>query len=270
MSEADQYVLGYRTAEQRRLQQQALDLAHESQSLFDRIGVARGGRVVEIGCGPQGCLELLAGVVGPSGHVVGVERSQVAVDIARSLIEQRGLTNVEVCCGDARATGLPRQSFDLATARLVLVNVPEPQEIVAEAVALVKPGGLVAFHEADWIAHVCDPPSPAWTRLVDLFETYSQRNGSDPFIGRKLPRLLREAGLIDVSVNPIVHVYPHGHTRRDILADFVDNLADRLVSQRYVSERELAELKGDLRRHLDDPGTLVVSHLYIQAWGRKS
>lgn len=269
MTGPDPYVLGYRRAEQERLQRQAQQLAHESRWLFDQIGVAAGARVVEIGCGPHGCLELLAECVGPSGSVVGVERSQDAVDLARKMVHERALKNVSVLCGDARSTELPRATFDFATARLVLVNVPEPEQIVAEAVALVKPGGWVAFHEADWIAHVCDPPSEAWRALVELFVTYSEKNGVDPFIGRKLPRLLRDAGLEDVHVNPLIHVYPPGHGRRSILLDFADNLSERILAQKLARERDLTELKASLQRHLDDPGTLVVSHLFLQAWGRK-
>jgi SAM-dependent methyltransferase len=269
MTERDQYVLGYRRAEQERLQQQAQDLAHESNWLLDQIGVGKGARVVEIGCGPHGCLELLSERVGPSGSVVGVERSQDAVDLARHVISERGLKNVEVLCRDARFTQLPRGSFDLATARLVLVNIPEPQQIVAEAVALVRPGGCVALHEADWIAHVCDPPSDAWTALVELFVRYSEKNGIDPFIGRKLPRFLRDAGLVDVRVNPIVHVYPPGHGRRTILLDFAENLSERIVDAKLTRESTLTDLKAALRRHLDDPETLVVSHLFFQVWGTK-
>jgi ubiquinone/menaquinone biosynthesis C-methylase UbiE len=269
MTEPEQYVLGCRQAEQERLQQQAQQLAHESSGLFDRIGVAKGARVVEIGCGPHGCLDLLSERVGPLGRVVGVERSAEAVALARTLIAQRKLGNVNVLEADARATGLPRASFDLATSRLVLVNVPRPDQIVAEAAALVRPGGWVAFHEADYVSHVCDPPSAAWTRLVDLLETYSDRNGIDPHIGRKVPRLLREAGLTDIGVNPIVHVYAPGHGRRNLLLDFSENLSERLVAQKLVGERELADLKADLSRHLADPDTLVVSHLYFQVWGRK-
>jgi ubiquinone/menaquinone biosynthesis C-methylase UbiE len=269
MTESDQYVLGYRQAEQERLQQQAQQLAHESSWLFDQIPVARGARVVEIGCGPHGCLDLLSERVGPAGSVVGVERSAEAVALARKLISQRNLGNVDVVEGDARTTGLPRASFDLATSRLVLVNVPQPEQIVAEAAALVRPGGWVAFHEADYVSHVCDPPSGAWSTLVELLQTYSARNGIDPLIGRKLPRLLREAGLIDVRVNPLIHVYPPGHGRRSLLLDFSENLSERLVAQRLVDEPELTGLKADLSRHLADPNTLVVSHLYFQAWGRK-
>jgi ubiquinone/menaquinone biosynthesis C-methylase UbiE len=270
MTEADQYVLGYREAEQRRLQQQARQLAHESSWLFDQTGVARGARVVEVGCGPHGCLELLSERVGPTGSVVGVERSADAVALARTLASERGLANVEVIEGDARSTGLARASFDLATARLVLVNVPQPEQIVAEAVALVRPGGWVAFHEADYVSHICDPASDAWTRLVELLETYSAKNGIDPFIGRKLPRLLRDAGLIEVRVNPIVHTYPPGHGRRNILLDFAENLSERILAQGLVGERELSDMKTALGRHLANPETLVVSHLFFQAWGRKA
>jgi hypothetical protein len=136
-------------------------------------------------------------------------------------------------------------------------------------VALVRPGGWVAFHEADWMAYVCDPPSDAWSAFVQLFVTYSEKNGIDPFIGRKLPRLLREAGVEDVQVNPLIHVYPPGHPRRSIILDFAENLTERVLAENLIGERKLADLKTGIRLHLDDPGTLVVSHLWIQAWGRK-
>jgi len=119
------------------------------------------------------------------------------------------------------------------------------------------------------MAYVCDPPSDAWSAFVQLFVTYSEKNGIDPFIGRKLPRLLREAGVEDVQVNPLIHVYPPGHPRRSIILDFAENLTERVLAENLIGERKLADLKTGIRLHLDDPGTLVVSHLWIQAWGRK-
>jgi len=269
MSEPDPYFLGYRHAEQERLQQQAEQMAPEACWLLDQIALPAGARVIEIGCGPQGCLEILAERVGPAGSVVGVERSKDAVALARRFVGDRGLAHVEVLNADARTTGLPRASFDLATARLVLVNVPDPAEIVAEMTALVRPGGTVALHEADWICHVCDPPLPEWTRLRELLETYSAMNGIDLFIGRRAARLLRAAGLVDTRVHPLVHVYPPGHGRRMILLDFVENLRQRLLEQSLIGERELNDLTQRLEHHLKDPDTLVVSHLFFQAWGRK-
>ncbi len=49
MNKLDPYLLGYRQAEQERLEQQSHQLAHESEWLFEQIGVREGWRVVEIG-----------------------------------------------------------------------------------------------------------------------------------------------------------------------------------------------------------------------------
>jgi SAM-dependent methyltransferase len=269
MAPSDPYFPGYRQAEQERLQLQAQQLAKEARWLFDQLDLPQGARTLEIGCGPQGCLDLLAERVGPQGAVVGLERSAEAVQLARQFVSERHLDNVEVLHGDARAAGLPRASFDLATARLVLVNVPEPEQIVAEMVALVRPGGMVALHEVDWVSHLCDPPLPALSRLVECLETYARMNGIDLFIGRRVPRLLRAAGLEEVQTRPLVHVYPPGHGRRMLLLQFAENLRERLLVQGVLAEAELDELLGALQQHLEDPDTLVVSHLYFQVWGRK-
>ena len=269
MTEHDQYFLGYRRAEQERLQQQAEELAHEASWLLDQIGMVSGSRALEFGCGPQGCLDLLAARVGPAGSVVGIERSEASVALAQKLVAEQGLGNVEVLQGDARSASLAKASFDLVTARLVLVNVPSPEQILSQAVALVRPGGTVAFHEIDWVAVVCDPPDHAWTALVELFVNYTSRIGIDLFIGRRLPRLLRDAGLEEVRVNPIIHVHPPGDARRHLLLDFAENLRERIHAENLITEQAFADLMEGLRLHLDNPETLDMVGPYVQAWGRK-
>jgi SAM-dependent methyltransferase len=265
----DTYFLGYRDAEQRRLQRQAEQLADEAAWLLDRVGPLDGRRVVELGCGPRGYLDALSERVGLSGTVVGLERSVDAIALARTLVARRGLDNVDLVHGDARSAGLPGAAFDLVTARLVLVNVPRPEEIVAEAVRLARPGGMVAFHEADALTDLCDPPLEAWTRLRELLNRYADLIGIDLFVGRRLPRLLRDAGLADVQMRPIIHVDEPGHPRRSLLPDFVDNLRERLLAHGLIARDDLDRLQAAVRRHVENPETLVVSHLYIQAWGRK-
>lgn len=102
MSKQDEYFLGYRQSEQQRLQQQAELLAQDSAWLFDQVGLSPGAHVVEFGCGPQGCLGLLATRVGSWGRVIGIERSTEAVALARKFITDSQLSNVEVLQGDAR------------------------------------------------------------------------------------------------------------------------------------------------------------------------
>jgi SAM-dependent methyltransferase len=189
--------------------------------------------------------------------------------MAKEMVSSEGLTNVEVLECDARSTGLPPSSFDLVTSRLVLVNIPQPEQVINEAVALAKPGGRVAFHEP-YGAGLCDPPLAAWTALEDLLVRYCEQIGTDPNIGLRVPRLLRDAGIADVAINPIVHVYPPGHPRRTILLDIAENLSDHLVGEGLTGSVELRELKAALRQHLEMDETVVYSGLEVQAWGRKT
>jgi SAM-dependent methyltransferase len=269
MSALDPYFLGYSEDEQVRLERQASEFEADSQWLFDRVAIASGMHVLEMGCGPRGCLELLSRRVAPTGRVVGVERNTEEVARARRFVAEQGLANVEVVQADARATGLAGAAFDVATARLVLVNVPRPEQIVAEMVRLVRPGGVVALHEADCIGHqMCDPPLPAWDRLFDLLNRYAERHGIDRFVGRKIPRLLRQMGLRDVQVRPLLHAYPPGHERRKVLLDFVHNVRARLLGANLVDAAELDALMAAFARHLDDDETEVYSAVLVQAWGR--
>jgi ubiquinone/menaquinone biosynthesis C-methylase UbiE len=270
MQQTDQYVLGYRKEEQARLQQQAHQLAQESSWLFDQIPLQTGSRVLEIGCGPHGCLDLLARRVGESGRVVGIERNEDAVALAQAMARTKNLGNFEVLHRDARNTGLPKDSFDLVTLRLVLVNVPHPEEILREAMSLVRPGGWIALHEADYLSFICEPPSEAWARYMQLFLAYSEKNGIDPFIGRKISRLLLEISDIeDIRINPLIHVYPPGHARRYLAYEFAENLSDRLIAESMISKNEYNALKLELHEHIAKASTLVVSHVFFQVWGRK-
>jgi SAM-dependent methyltransferase len=265
----EQYLLGHSEDEELRLRRQAEELRQESAWFFDRIGLGSGSRAIDLGCGPQGVLDLLSERVGSTGHVIGIERNRDSVAIARRFVVDRGLKNVDVVQGEATLTGLPTASFDLIHARLVLVNVPCVDAIVREMVRLARPGGVVASYEADYLSHFCDPPLQAWERLFEIFKGYSSANGIDLFVGRRTHRLFREAGLVDVEVNPVIHVYPHGHSRRVVFWDFLQNVRDRVLKQKLITESEFDELTAELKQHLDRPDTLVVSHLFFQVWGRK-
>jgi hypothetical protein len=81
--------------------------------------------------------------------------------------------------------------------------------------------------------------------------------------------LFREAGLVDIEVKPVIHVYPHGHNRRPIFWQFLQNVRDRILEQELIDQSEFNELTAELKEHLERPDTLVVSHLFFQVWGRK-
>ena len=53
-----------------------------------------------------------------------------------------------------------------------------------------------------------------------------------------------------------------------LLLDFVENARARLFEQQLIGEAELTELTALLKRHLEDSETLVLSSVFVQAWGR--
>ena len=67
-------------------------------------------------------------------------------------------------------------------------------------VRLVRPGGWVAAVEPDGGGSVCYPPHPAWDRLSLIYWSSWPPDGADLFIGRRLPELFRQAGLVDIGV----------------------------------------------------------------------
>ena len=236
---------------------------------MDRIGLEPGARVLDVGCGPRGCLELFAERVGPSGAVVGLEQNPRTADLARAFVRDRDLTRVEVVTGDVCTSELARDSFDLVHARLVLVNVPNPEEIVRAMIGLARPGGVVASHEADYVSHRCAPSHPSWDRLFAVYRAYSRRSGIDLSIGRRTYALFHASGLVDVQVHPLIHAYPLGHSRRNIFVDFINNVRDPLIAGGFIAEAELAMHLDALEAHLARPDVLVVSHVFLQVWGRK-
>jgi ubiquinone/menaquinone biosynthesis C-methylase UbiE len=267
------YALGSDPAERGRLRRQSQELGAYSSALLDQVGVGPGWRAIDLGCGPSGVLGLLAERVGPGGRVTGLEINPANVSLARELAQElaqeRGLANVEVLQGDARQTGQPSSAFDLVHARTLLINVPDPAGIVAEMVRLTRPGGWVAVMEPDVGLSICYPPNPAWDRVVELFLAVHRVDDADPYVGRRLPSLLREAGLTDVGVEAKSDIYPPGHSRRTIRMDLVRSMRPKILARGLASEQELDALDQAGREHLARPDTLVISNLLVMAWARK-
>src|SRR5262245_32099641 len=94
------YILDGADQDLRRLMSISQVSAGMARTAFLRLGVQEGWRAIDCGCGPLGGLAVIAEMVGPSGHVVGIDFSEPTVQKARSVAAALGLTNVEVVLGD--------------------------------------------------------------------------------------------------------------------------------------------------------------------------
>jgi ubiquinone/menaquinone biosynthesis C-methylase UbiE len=263
------YALGSSQGESARLQRQADELAPDSAALLDRVGLRPGQSAIDLGCGPRGILNLLAGRVSPGGRVVGLDADPAHTAMAAKFVSDQALTEVEIVTADARHTGLPSASFDLAHARTLLINLPDPAPVVAEMLRLARPGGWVAAAEPDTEHALCYPPSRAFDRICEIFPVVFSRNGADPAIGRRVPELFRQAGLAEVRAESRTQMYPPGNSRRTVRLDLVRAMRPQIVEMGLASAAELDELDAAARPHLEDPRTVVMSGLLFLVWGRK-
>lgn len=238
--------------------------------LLDQIRIRPGWRTIDIGCGPLGILHLLSERVGSKGVVVGLEREPRFAHMARDQVaSRRHLGNVTVLQADVMASGLHNCSFDVGHERLVLVNMSSPETLATELVDLVRPGGIVAVEEIDNASWLCQPPHPSWDKLLQTFHAAFRASGGNVFIGRRLPELLRAAGLKDVQYKVHVDVAMRGGYRRTHLLTLIDSLHEQITRLDLLTEGELARHQRALAGHLDDLNTVVIDKLLVQAWGRK-
>ncbi len=263
------YALGRNAPESARLQRQADELAADSAALLDRVVLQAGQCAIDLGCGPRGILDLLADRVTPGGRVVGLDADPVHAAMAVDFVAGQRLSGVEIITGDAGHTGLPPDSFDLVHARTLLINVPDPAQVAAEMLRLVRPGGWVASMEPDTEHVLCYPPNPAFERICGIFSAVFGRNGADPRIGRRVPELLRQLGLEDVGVEVRAQVYAPGNSRRTIRCDLVRSMRPQILALGLAREAELEEWDADARAHLEDPRTVAMSGLLFLTWARK-
>jgi len=98
-----EYVLAGSDAERARLRAQADQYESSARWLLEAIGLRRGARVLDLGCGPFGIIALLADAVGPAGQVVGLEREPKFVEMARAEVARLGLGNVTVVTAGSTA-----------------------------------------------------------------------------------------------------------------------------------------------------------------------
>lgn len=269
MSQTGDYIFGASLTEQERLLKQGTLFEAEANWLLDQVGLRAGGRAIDMGCGPLGIIPLLIERVGPTGRVVGVDREARLLDMAQTIIADRRLKNVELFQRDVTATRLPRASFDLVHERLVLMTNPHTDNVLAEMAALTRASGVVAVQDLDVVSLVCEPPHPAWLPLIEAYKQVYQARGLDGYLGRRLPGLLRAAGLVDVQVKVHTLVSHAGEFGQMLFLGIVEGLSDHIIADGLYTSHELSALVAALREHLSMPGTFVVQPLLFQAWGRK-
>jgi ubiquinone/menaquinone biosynthesis C-methylase UbiE len=167
--------------------------------MLERLALAPGEAVLDVGCGPGIDVLDMAEHVGATGRLVGLDASAVMIAEARRRAEaQHIVASFEV--GQVQALPFADGTFDVCRAERLLMHIETAAPAVAEMVRVTRRGGRVAIFDFDWDTLVIDHPDKSTTRTVVQSYSDSMRNG---WIGRQLPRLLTEQGVAVTSLDPL-------------------------------------------------------------------
>ncbi|MET8769627.1 methyltransferase [Streptomyces sp. NPDC004658] len=229
---------------------------------LEGLGIGPGWRCWEVGAGGPSVVSWLAEKVGPAGQVV-------ATDIDTSRLTGVARPPVELRVHDVGAEEPPGEGFDLVHARLVLVHVPDRERALRSMIKALRPGGRLLIEDADPALQplTCPdeygPEQRLANRLRQGFRKLLADRGADLSYGRKLPRLLREAGLHGVEADAYFPVASPACTALE--AATVRQIRDRLVAAGLASDAEIDQHLANVESGTMDLTTAPM----ISAWGRK-
>ena len=239
-----------------------------TEPLLRAAGLRAGMSCLDVGCGGGDVTRKMAALVGAEGHVVGVDRDQNILQLARQEAEDQGL---QVTFRRLEAEELAEESaYDLVFARYLLSHLPRPQRALAAMVRAARPGGRVVIADVYFPGHVCYPPNAALDRFVELYQAVARaKEGGDAAIGVRLLEMALEAGLVEVRVGLVVPTFRDGEGKRATQIT-MEHIREAVVGAGLASDAEVDTIVEELGRLVDDDRTLMSIAPTFQVWGRKA
>jgi SAM-dependent methyltransferase len=162
----------------------------ENSAAYLLPALTPGQTLLDVGCGPGTVTVDLARRVAP-GAVIGVDRSERVIEIARADAAEAGVDNVTFQVADAYSLPFADDSVDVAHAHQLLQHL----------------GGVVGGRDADYAGMTWFPQSPALDEWSALYHEVTQANGAEADAGRRLRSWALEAGFAQDDVTATAGVW---------------------------------------------------------------
>ncbi len=241
-----------------------------TEHLLIDAGISKGMRVLDIGCGRGDLSLLLAGMVGPQGQVLGVDRDENALVLARERAQEAKLSQVAFSIADLSPLSIDQGPFNAIVGRRVLMYLPDPGHVIAALSGLLAAGGVMVFQEHDaTMPPGCVVPMPLHKQASKWVWATVEREGGNTHLGFNLWNLLTGSGLVveKIRAEGLVQTpdtpYP--------IANIVRAALPRIVYHGIATKEEIdiSTLERRLAEESDKSNATYISEMVFCVWARK-
>jgi SAM-dependent methyltransferase len=222
-------------------------LKQVKQDLFKSMCLLSGHIILDVGCGPATDTIDLAQIVGPTGHVYGIDHDPDMLAEAQRRAETAGVqkwtTHLQA---DAEVLPFEQETFDRIHVERVFQHLTHPDRALAE---------IIRVSIAPTDDHI--------ERRLIQFYTERLRNG---YIGRRIFSLMKTLGLKDVSVEPIVYHLTNYSLARRLWS--LDQIVVTAQTESVISAEEGARWYFDLAQS-ESEGRFLGSLVGLKVIGNK-
>jgi 2-polyprenyl-3-methyl-5-hydroxy-6-metoxy-1,4-benzoquinol methylase len=196
LSAKEDYVLGYSEQEYERLKMQARFMRPYTEKYLRSAGIGQAMSVLDIGAGVGDVSLAAADLVGAGGQVLGIDRDGQALahaaERARDAHCDAWVSFQESGLDDFSTD----QQFDALIGRFILLYLQDPAATIRHLLRFVRPGGIVVFHEIDFlISNASCPPCEIFDKAMEILPLTFVKAGIPADFGRRIGKTFVDAGL---------------------------------------------------------------------------
>lgn len=252
-----EYAIDEQNIERQRLLARALEPA--TVKVLSGISLPAAARCADLGCGIGETTRLLSRCFA-NAHWTGIDRDPALLYVASS---QGATPGIDFREGDALGTPAEPGTLDFVFTRYLLTHLPEPGQVIRNMFRSARKGGIVMAVEPDFSFQACYPSSWAYERIPGLLQALLP----DPFIGRKLVHLFRDAGATDIRCEAHCEMEAGSALIRRTWRMTIEAMGPAIIARGILSATDLDDLLAELRRAESDDSIVFVANPNVFVWG---
>jgi len=264
------YVLGTHNDELARLGLQHRVWRSVVLDCWQRAGITVGKCVLDVGAGPGYATVDLAEIVGPTGEIVALERSENFIRAMEQACRARSLANVKIQQLDLMTDELPKENFDFSWCRWVMSFVNDPAVLIRKLGDVMRRGSVAIFHEyGHYETWHFFPRLGHQERFREQVIATWRESGGEPDGAVALATLLPTNGFAIRSARPHLFCIRPNDYMWQWPATFIEIYLPRLIEMGRIDHKFADQVRDDLAKEEKNPNALMITPLVLEIVAEK-